>query len=585
MTDVRGVWYMKYMKKIALFFIISSIVFITPSARAQNIPPGQEPAAQAARFQAESERKARELEKKKGKAPDVEIEEEKEAPPVEKEMRFVLKEVKVTGAKKFEASFFLPAYQSYLYKEVTFKDLSDIADRIKAEYKRKGYLTTVVFIPEQNIVDGVVEIRVAEGEFGKLKIEGNKYFGSNLIKKYIHSKKNEILDLYVLQKDILRLNQNPDLQVKTVVSAGEEPDTSDVTMKVDDKFPFHAGASFDNQGTRLTGKDRTSVSVRHTNLTGHNDSVFANIQFTRSSSGEFVSYLLPADTLGSIIGLNFTYFEMKLGEEFKSFDITGKTLIFTPHVSRELYLSEDIQANVDIGLDIKSITKKTGTQTTADDQLRLPYLDFDFSETDGFGGGGQTSFSPKFIFGTSGFLGASKRGHPTTSRSGTGGAFFVYEHSISRVQRMPFESYMSIRSQFQAGSTSLPSSEQFQLGGANSVRGYPEGDYVADWGANLTFDWVFPMYLIPKEYKLPRSETPLRNQIQPVAFMDLGGGGLKKPLTGESKEKFLMGLGGGLKISLYNKLSARLEWAKDVGDKPTSGSGASTFYVTIQGEI
>ena len=150
---------------------------------------------------------------------------------------------------------------------------------------------------------------------------------------------------------------------------------------------------------------------------------------------------------------------------------------------------------------------------------------------------------------------------------------------------MPLESYLQIRSQFQLASRDLPSSEQLQLGGESSIRGYPEGDFLADAGASLNLDWVFPMYLFPKDWKLPRSDAPLRNQVEPCVFMDLGGGKLMNTLPGERKEKFLMGLGGGVRIHLYGKAFLKLEWAEAVGDEPISGAGPSTFYFTFQGEI
>ena len=124
-----------------------------------------------------------------------------------------------------------------------------------------------------------------------------------------------------------------------------------------------------------------------------------------------------------------------------------------------------------------------------------------------------------------------------------------------------------------------------QLGGDNTIRGYPEGDYLADIGADLNIDWIFPMYLIPKDYKLPYSQTPLRNQIQPVIFMDMGGGVLKNRLAGERKEKFLMGVGGGVRINLYDNFNARIEFAQAIGASPTPDSGSSNFHISINFEI
>lgn len=144
---------------------------------------------------------------------------------------------------------------------------------------------------------------------------------------------------------------------------------------------------------------------------------------------------------------------------------------------------------------------------------------------------------------------------------------------------------MSLSSQFQIASHSLPSSEQIQLGGVNSIRGYPEGDYLADTGGNLNVDWVFPMYLIPENWKLPNSNEQLRRQIEPVIFTDLGGGKLKSVLAGERRDKFMMGVGAGVRFRLYGKSYIRLDWANRVGDRPVQGNGNSTFHFTFQSEL
>ena len=151
---------------------------------------------------------------------------------------------------------------------------------------------------------------------------------------------------------------------------------------------------------------------------------------------------------------------------------------------------------------------------------------------------------------------------------------------------MPFDSYAVINSQIQIASHTLPSSEQIQIGGLDSVRGYPEGEYLADAGGNVNFDWVLPMYLIPKDWKLPNSDRSLRHQIEPVFFFAAGGGKLKKVLPGEKRDRMLLGFGGGLRINLFKATSLRLEWAGHMGgNRPIGGSGPSTFYFTFQSEI
>lgn len=565
---------------ITVFFILACAV---PVFAQPPVPPGSEPGAEAERFQKQTESEKKRFEQKK-KVAKIQVQEKEEKPAAEG-ISFILKEVKITDATLFKPEDFKPIYQPYLDKTVTFKDLQGITSKIEAKYKEKGYLTTAAYLPKQEIKDGVVQIAIAEGKMGELKIEGNKWFSASFIERYFHIKKNELLNLFKLQKDLLRLAQNQDLTIEPTVTAGKEKNTSDVILKVKDIFPWHAGVSVDDQGTRLTGKYRTSIYVRSSNVTGYGDSLFESTLLAANSVGQSASYDLPLGTHGTKLGFDFTYFHMKLGKEYSSYKITGDSFLYTPHLQQEIVLRENLSASVNAGLMIKSIKKYMASSTTSKDELRLPYFGGDLTSTDSFLGGGQNSFSPKFVFGTTGFLGASTTGNPKAGRPGTDTGFFKYEQFLSRYQKMPLESYMQIRSQFQAASHSLPSSEQLQLGGANSVRGYPEGDYLADLGATLNLDWIFPMYLFPRSWKLPKSPVSLRNQIEPCLFMDLGGGKLKKVLPGENKDKFLMGMGGGFRVHLQNKIFLKLEWAQAVGDKPVAGAGPSTFHLTFQAEM
>ena len=561
------------------------LLLLSPRAIAQNIPPGDEPGTQARRFQTESELQRKALERKGPKAPEIELEEEKKEPSMEGAPSFLLKGVKVTGSTLFSEDDFKPIYSSYLDKSVTWQDVQTIVNGIKSEYKKRGYLTTTVYVPEQDVVGGNIEIRILEGTVGEVTVEGNKWFTKKLIKDYIHSKKNELFNVFKLSRDLLRLNKNSDLDVKTVVGAGSEPGQSNIVLKVKDKFPYHAGGAYDNQGTRLVGKSRTSISFRSTNLTGNNDSLFFNTLMSALSQGNFISYSCPIDTHGTRVGFDIVTFDTLLGKEYKVYDISGNTQIYTPKISSEMYLSESLQINTEAGMDIKSVKKWVLGEKSTDDQLRMPFVGIDITKLDSFFGGGQTSFLSKFIFSTDSFLGASSHNHVSASRDGTGGFFFKYEQILRRIQRMPLDSYMSMRVQFQNATHTLPSSEQMQFGGMNYVRGYPEGDYLADYGANLNIDWIFPMPFVPKDFKLPCSETPLRHQIEPVLFMDMGGGELKKVGSGERETKFLMGLGGGLRVQINSNLFLRIEWAERVGDRPTQGQGPSNFHIAFQGEI
>jgi hemolysin activation/secretion protein len=98
-------------------------------------------------------------------------------------------------------------------------------------------------------------------------------------------------------------------------------------------------------------------------------------------------------------------------------------------------------------------------------------------------------------------------------------------------------------------------------------------------------EWVMPMFLVPPSWQLSGSDTSLRHQVEPVLFADIGGGKIKDPESWEPKNKFLAGVGVGMKVHFNRNFTGRLDWAWDVGDDPAQGSDSAHFYMTFQLEI
>jgi hemolysin activation/secretion protein len=567
------------LKKILLAVSLSAgVCFFSGSAHAAGpvVPVGEDLEAQAARFQEEYSIEKRSRQAGLPKAP-MEAQ-EAQLTPAGPPVYFMLHTVRVTGTTIFDAKYLKFSWDPYLNKRVSINDLNHIVAIIKRVYKDLGFLTTTAYLPPQDVTQGNVEIRVVEGKLGTLSVEGNRYFSTPSIAKYIHTYPGEVMDMGEMQRDVMRINQNKDLNVSAVLAQGQEPETVDVTLKATDNFPWHASIGTDNQGTRLTGTFRRLVTLNTSNLSGHEDTLSFNGAYTDFSQGDYLSYQTPVGTNGTKLGLDVGYFDGKLGYEYESYDITNYTEIYDPNASFELYEGPEAQVNLRTGLEIQNNYKKEGTNIVTFENLRTPYVSLDTVRIDRWG---QTSVSPEVTFNAPGFLGGSREDNTLASRPDTDGFFEKYNLFINRTQYMPLGSYMEINAQAQAASPhSLPTAEQLQLGGVGSVRGYPQGDYLADIGGYMDTNWYFPSYFIPASWQW--YGTTLRNDIEPFAFYDIGAGRLNRHSSDELENAFLSGTGGGIRIRIKGNFYLLLEWAWAVGNKPVHGDGPSSFDVAFQ---
>ena len=574
---------MKNKSKKVLLSLIAGLMIAAPPLKAADVPSRETAGAESSRFQEapEFEDKARTL---KARAP--EEEEIVESPAGTSEgtkpaLTFELKEIRVTGAQSIPASELEILGKGLLSKKVSWDDLQGLAARMKKYYREKGFVAVYVYIPKQEVEAGRVEFRVVEGEIGRIVILGNRWFSERVIRRALHFSSGKGVRYDWIKKSLNRLNKNSDIKAKAVLKPGKEFKTTDLEIHVKDRFPAHLNTDVNNLGTRDTGRTRWGIGAVHHNLSGQMDVLSGRFQIGRGAWAVGSDYNIPVSPWDTRLGFSYSHTRVKVGGQFKDLDVKGRASTYNPYLLQPLFDTGFLEGEFNLGMDFKSIENSVQGRKTGKDELRILNAGLAFEETDVYG---KTFLPVSFHFGFADFLGSSAKAEPAASRAGTGGQFFVYRSSFIRYQRLPWGLGFALRGSWQLTPDPLPASEQFRLGGAFSVRGYPEGDSLTDYGGFLSSEVYIPSYFFPADWKLPHSSLPLRKQIQGVAFFDFGAGALHDPAADDVEDRFLAGAGGGVRIQLFDKVYARFQWAGRTGGKSSDGSNGA-FYYGISAEL
>ncbi len=99
------------------------------------------------------------------------------APPVR---TFFLQEYQVEGNTLLPTIEVERAVMTYLGENRSIKDIDAARGQLERAYHDRGYRTVVVNIPEQQVNQGIVRLRVTEAPVGKLHIEGSRYHSLSL---------------------------------------------------------------------------------------------------------------------------------------------------------------------------------------------------------------------------------------------------------------------------------------------------------------------------------------------------------------------------------------------------------------------
>ena len=545
--------------------------------------------AEQTRFETEDELKKQD-ERVVLRQAEVSFSDEKDlSAPVAGDVTFTLKQVRFTGNESVSTDDLNAVVESYLGREVSLANLQEIAQKVKRFYRKQGFIAAFVYVPPQNITDGMVEIAVAEGKVGTVEITNNRWFSEKALRKLARLTLGNVLFFTDLKRSLDLVNKHPDVKARAVLKPGQEKATTDVELIIEEQFPVHFTVDVNNLGTDNTGKTRTGFALTHTNLLGLLDQLSTRFQIGSRSWAVGADYNLPINSYGTVLGLSYSHSSVDVGGPFEALDLEGRASTYSIYVDQpfrplgkyEMPYGMDWTSSLRVGFDFKDIENESLGSIVGEDDLRILNLQLNNEIQDKWG---KTFLPQSFHFGFSSFLGANRKNDPNASRAGSTSQFSIYRGSAIRYNRLPWGMMLALRSSWQLSNDRLPPSEQLRLGGAFSVRGYPEGDYLADYGGFLSTELYVPSYFFPKDWKLPYSKMPLRNQIQGTAFFDFGYGELRKHLTGESENKSLAGTGLGVRIHLFDRVYARLQWAMPTGSRASDGAN-SAFYYGVSAEL
>ncbi len=483
------------------------------------------------------------------------------APPV------TVVRVEVEGAALLPAAEAERLTAPVVDQAVPLQELRDVAQAITRWYRGRGYVTSRALVPAQAVERGVVRIRVVEGKVGEVRFEGNKHFSTELLSRYVRAERGEILWLPDLEQALGSLNAHPDRKAKLVLAPAAEPETTDLVFQVTDRKPFHANYGLDTLGQKTTGWLRQSVGVSHGNLTGRDDQITVRGIVSEGAGlyGGAMSYLRPLTSTGVFGTLDVSGVKSEVRDNLKFLKAHGNATTVSPGLIIPLMRRTHWETEATLGLDIKRVRTFEDAVSTSKDDLRVVRGGINLLQEDSRG---RSLFVQEMRVGLP-TLGASHPEDVAASRGGAGGEFVRYTASLLRQQNMPFlGSTLVGRLSGQLTSDRLVFGEQFRLGGFETVRGYPEGEYLADYGWQSTLELRTPLdRLLPGPEDSKRLYSRLRRSLLLVGFWDHAEGFLRHARATEDEDAKLSGLGFGFRLRPTAESVFQIDWGWPVADR------------------
>jgi hemolysin activation/secretion protein len=401
--------------------------------------------------------------------------------------------------------------------EMTLGILGLYANEITGFYSSKGYILTRAYVPAQEIKDGVVIIKVAEGRIGKIRTLKNKRVASqDIIKRLWRVEEGDVLKESDLERSLLELNDVLGIDSKSILKPGDLPGSSDLMIEIEESLPVAFSFDADNFGSEFTGRTRYGLTASVGNLFTFADKF--SIRAVRSNLGQnFIkpSYLFPVNRFGTTFELSFTYSEHQLEGIIIPPDSGGKAWIYSAMIGHPILRSRSNRLDIFGGYEVRKFKNFQLGFLSSWDELHDFVVGVSGDFTDSLNA--KTYVDVRLRKGTT--EGDSTR--PLNSRFMGFGDASVATMNLTRYQSaLLFNSYLLMSGNGQYSSKRVVSPNQIIIGGMGSVRGYPLAEYAGDHGYRGSLEFVLPF-----PWKMPTGMGPnytLDRLLSFVAFIDHG---------------------------------------------------------------
>lgn len=425
--------------------------------------------------------------------------------------KFYIRQIRVIGSTVFNEEDFTPLVKEFEERELTLEQIRAVSDAVTQLYLNRNYLNSraVSVTPQPDNTDGILVIRVIEGSLAKIDIRGTQRVNPSYIRSRIQLANTVPLNTVKLEDQLRLLRLDPLFKnIEASLRPTGEEGESLLVVTVQEAESFTSKLLIDNYSPISVGGERLGLEFDYRNLTGLGDLLtgYYYRTFTGGSQVFNLSYQIPVNGMNGTLGLRVSPSRTKITElPFRDLNIEGEQELYEINYRQPLWRSPREEFALSLGITHQSGQTFVGGGTFQFDGSRTSVIRF---------GQEYLNRDPQGVwFGRSQFnLGVGLFNATISQDPVPDGRFFSWTGQLQRSQRLNNNHLLLIQADWQFTLNSLLASQQFVIGGGQSVRGYRQNIRSGDYGVR---------FAVEDRITIQRNESGLP-MIQIAPFLDLG---------------------------------------------------------------
>src|SRR3954451_16630359 len=261
--------------------------------------------------------------------------------------RFQLKGLQFEGNTVFSDDTLNRMASEFIGQTVSFDQLEQLAARITAQYRNKGYLFAEALIPvpkrAPDVEEGVITVRILEGKLGKIII--NRTADAPISEEQIRDilsplQPGELLRQATVERALLLLSDTPGISVQSAFEAGEETGLTNLSVDVEGAGRLNGQIDADNYGVPSSGEYRLGAGLRWNAPLRRGDELDLKIlQAIDNLTYARAGYNAPISGRGARIDAHYNHLHYGVGAAFFALQSSGSAETYGASLSYPLIRS------------------------------------------------------------------------------------------------------------------------------------------------------------------------------------------------------------------------------------------------------
>ena len=232
-------------------------------------------------------------------------------------------------------------------------EINQILETVTLSYVDAGFGTARAYLPEQNLADGSLEIRVVEGELSEITFNGDvrPAWQAAVFPHMI----GRPLNLREVEQGLEQIRAMPSYSAEMEIEAGAEQGQSVLAVSATSARPWTGSVSVNNNGSIETGEEIFALKLGADNLMGLNDRWTLDLGQSwgkgsaGTANGSFALHL-PRGKWDFSATASWSSYQQETPGTFGPIPVDGWTQTFALSASRVLQRDQDSKTYLDIAL-------------------------------------------------------------------------------------------------------------------------------------------------------------------------------------------------------------------------------------------